>query len=239
MTRPLLVLHTPATGQQGLGLTPDWCEERIPIRQSWGRSVHGTTPWISIRTEHLGSCRFKKSLYGLRQALQAWNTKITQRLRRMGFAPSKSDSSLFIWPSQTGPISILLYVNDLIITGADLGEIIRIKSHLAASFDMKDLGDLHYFLGIEVIHTPEGILISQRHYALSMLFKFGMADCKPISTPLDRNVKLRQNLGKACDATQFWQIVGSLIYLMITRSDLSYPVSLISQFMSQPTSKHL
>ena len=56
---------------------------------------------------------------------------------------------------------------------------------------MKDLGDLHYFLGIEVIRTPEGILISQRHYVLSMLFKFGMADCKSISTPLDRTVKLR------------------------------------------------
>ena len=84
-------------------------------------------------------------------------------------------------------------MDDLIITEVDLGEISRVKSQLAASFEMKDLGDLHYFLGIEVIRTPEGILISQRHYALNMLFKFGMADCKPISTPLDRNVKLRRD----------------------------------------------
>ena len=73
----------------------------------------------------------------------------------------------------------------------DLGEINRVKLQLAASFDLKDLEDLHYFLEIEVIRTPEGILISQRHYLLSMLFKFGMADCKSISTPLDRIVKLR------------------------------------------------
>ena len=90
---------------------------------------------------------------------------------------------MFIRKGQLGPVSILLYVDDLVITGADLGEIDRVKLQLAASFDMKDLGDLHYFLWIKVIRTPEGILISQRHYMLSVLFKFRMADCKSISTP--------------------------------------------------------
>ena len=85
----------------------------------------------------------------------------------MGFATSRSDSSLFIWKGRLGPVSILLYVDDLVITGANLGEIDRVKLQLAASFDMKDLGDLHYFLGIEVIRTPEGILISQQHYVRS------------------------------------------------------------------------
>mgnify|MGYP000727597148 FL=1 len=93
---------------------------------------------------------------------------------------------------------------------------------------MKDLGDIHYFLGIEVIYTPEGILISQRHYMLSMLFKFGMADCKSVSTPLDRTVKPRPNSGKVCDPMRFRQIIGSLIYLTITRPDLSYLVGVIS-----------
>jgi hypothetical protein len=86
----------------------------------------------------------------------------------------------------------------LIITGADRAEISR---ELATSFNMKDLGDLHYFLVIEVIRTPEGILISQRHYALDMLFKFGMADCKPISTPVDRTVKHCSDSGRVCDPT--------------------------------------
>ena len=71
----------------------------------------------------------------------------------------------------------------MVITGADLGEIDRVKLQLSASFDMKDLGDLHYFLKIEVIRTPEGILISQRHYVLSMLFKFRMAVCKSVKLP--------------------------------------------------------
>ena len=90
---------------------------------------------------------------------------------------------------QHGLVSILLYVDDFIIAGADLDEIGHAKSQHAASFDMKDLGDLHYFLRIEVIRTPEGILISQRHYVLSMLFKFGMTECKSVSTALNRNVK--------------------------------------------------
>ena len=88
-------------------------------------------------------CRLKKSLYELKQAPRARNAKIMQQLRRMGFATSKSDSSLFIWKGRLGPVSILLYVDDLVITGADLGEINRFKLQLAASFDMKDLGDLH------------------------------------------------------------------------------------------------
>ena len=94
---------------------------------------------------------------------------------------------------------------------------------------MKDLGDLHYFLGIKVIHTPEGILISQRHYMLSMLFKFGMMECKSVSTPLDRNAKLRLDSRTACDPKRFRQIVRSL----------SYPIFMISQLMVQPTVQHL
>jgi hypothetical protein len=168
-----------------------------------------------------------------------WNAKITQHLRKMSFETSKANSSLFIRKTRLGSISILLYVDDLVITGADLEEINRIKRQLAASFEMKDLGDLHYFLGIEVMRTPEGILMSQRHYTLSMLFKFGMAECKPISTPLDRTVKLRPDSGKVCDPTQFRKIAGSLIYLTITRLDLSYPVGVISQYMARSTEEHL
>jgi hypothetical protein len=101
----------------------------------------------------------------------------------MSFETSKADSSLFVQKTRLGLICILLYVDDLIITGADLDEMSRVKHELTASFDIKDLRDLHYFLRIEVIRTPEGILISHRHYALDMLFKFGMADCKPTLNP--------------------------------------------------------
>jgi hypothetical protein len=173
-------------------------------------------PGFHSKTNSSAVCQLKKSLYGLKQTPRAWNTKITQQLLKMSFETSKADSSLFVRKTRLGPMSILLYVDDLIITGADLDEINHVRRELGASFDMKDLGDLHYFLGIEVIRTPDGILISQRHYALGMLFKFGMANCKLISMPPDRTVKHRPDSGRVCDPTRFRRIVGSLIYLTIT-----------------------
>jgi hypothetical protein len=129
--------------------------------------------------------------------------KITHQLRKMSFETSKADSSLFVQKTRLGPICILLYVDDLIITCTDPDEISRVKREFAASFDMKDLGDLHYFLGIEVIRTLEGILITHRHYVLDILFKFGMTDCKPISMPLDRTIKHRPDSGRVYDPTRF------------------------------------
>ena len=103
------------------------------------------------------------------------------------------------------------------LTHTQTKELISIAYLFIKSFSIIycSLGDLHYFLRIKVIRIPKGILISQWHYVLSMLFKFGMADCKPISAPLDRNVKLPQGSGKACNTTRFRQIVRSLIYLTI------------------------
>ena len=169
------------------------------------------SPGFQLELNKSTVCRLKKSLYGLKQAPRAWNSKITHRLCKMGLADSKSDSTLFIRKGSKGLICILLYVDDLVITGPDLAKICRVKSQLT-----RDLGDFHYFLGIEVIHTLDNILLSSRHYVLNMLFKFGMMDSRPILTPLDRNLKLHLDSRPACNKKQFRQIFGSLIYLTIT-----------------------
>ena len=103
---------------------------------------------------------------------------------------------LFIFHPARSEWSGKHYVDDFVITEADLEEISWVKFQMAASFDMKDLGDLHYFLRIEVIQTPEGILINQRHYVLNMLFKFSMTDYKAITIPLDKNIKLYLGSGR-------------------------------------------
>ena len=110
---------------------------------------------------------------------------------------SKSDTSLYIRRESDNPIIIIIYVDDLVIGGPDLAEIIKVKSLLSGRFEMKDLRELHYFLGIEVIRTPVGILISQRHYVLNLLYKFRLTECKPVSTPLDRNLKIDADSGTA------------------------------------------
>ena len=111
---------------------------------------------------------------------------------------------------------ICIYVDDLIVGGDHVVDIEYAKS-LLKEFDMKDLGELPYFLGLEVIRTNEGIWLSQRQYALDMLSKYGMAECKPISMPLDQNLKVHSNCGHALEnATMYRKIVGSLIYLTIS-----------------------
>ena len=98
---------------------------------------------------------------------------------------SNFDTSLYIRHESDNPIVIILYVDDLVIRGQDLAEITKVKSLLSGRFEMKDWHELHYFLGIEVIRTPVGILISQQHYVHNLLYKFGLTECKPLSTPLD------------------------------------------------------
>ncbi len=105
---------------------------------------------------------------------------------------------------------------------------------------MKDLGELRYFLGIEVIQSPKGIWLLQRQYALNKLSEYGMTSCKPISTPLEQNVKLNVNEGDLVEDTIMYKcIVGSLIYMTITRLDLSYAVGGVNQFMQTPQKPHL
>ncbi|MCO5594375.1 hypothetical protein L7F22_048405 [Adiantum nelumboides] len=105
---------------------------------------------------------------------------------------------------------------------------------------MKDLGELRYFLRIEMIRNEGDIWLSQKKYRLDMLMKYGMADCKPISTPLDQNLKLRIDEEEVLDdATMYRRIVGSFIYMKSSRPDLSYAVGLVSQFMQLPRKPHL
>ena len=98
---------------------------------------------------------------------------------------------------------LVLYVDDLVITGADLAKIDHVKFQLLASLEMKDLGDLHFFLAIEVIHTLNDILLTQRHYVSNMLYKFGMMDYRSVTTPLDRNLKLCYDSGATCNKKRF------------------------------------
>jgi hypothetical protein len=139
-----------------------------------------------------------------------------------------------------GIVVIVIYVDDLIIRGDSDVDISGLKKLLKQKFEMKDLGELFYFLGIEVIHSPKGIWLLQRQYALNKLSEYGMTGCKPISIPLEQNVKLSVDEGDLMeDTTMYRRIVESLIYMTITRPDLSYVVGVLSQFMQTPRKSHL
>jgi hypothetical protein len=177
-------------------------------------------------------CRLKKALHGLKQALRAWSNKIGQYLVTSGFQTSNVDFSLYVKKTDNGIFVIVIYVDDLFITGDSDANIFDLKKLLKQKYEMKDLGELHYFLDIEVIQSLKGIWLLQRQYALNKLFEYGMTGCKPISIPLEQNVKLSADEGDLVeDTTMYKRIVGSLIYMTITRPNLSYVVGMVSQFM--------
>jgi hypothetical protein len=177
-------------------------------------------------------CRLKKTLYGLKQTPGAWSDKIGQYLVISGFQTSNADFSLYVKKTNHEIVVIVIYVDDLIITRDSDADIFDLKKFLKQKFEMKDLGELHYFFGIEVIQSSKKIWLLQRQYALNKLSKYGMTGCKPISIPLEQNVKLSADEGNLVeDTTMYKRIVGSLIYMTIIRPDLSYSAGVVSQFM--------
>lgn len=111
-----------------------------------------------------------------------------------GYSQCQADHTLFMKFSPRGRIAILIvYVDDIILTGDDSEEIIKLKRLLASEFEIKDLGTLRYFLGMEVARSKAGIVISQRKYILDLLTETGMLGCKPAETPMDPNLKLRKD----------------------------------------------
>lgn len=184
-------------------------------------------------------CRLRKSLYGLKQAPRCWFAKLSAALRQFGFKQSKEDYSLFSYTKNGKILHILVYVDDFLIAGNDLGIIDCFKAHLNDCFHMKDLGKLKYFLDIEVCRGPDGFCLSQRKYALDIISEAGLLGCKPSAVPIELNHKLASVKSPMFDnPEQYRRLVGRFIYLTITRPDLSYAVHILSQFMKTPLVAH-
>lgn len=148
---------------------------------------------------------------------------------------------MFTKSSTEGKISILIvYVDDIILTGNDVMEMSKLKESLASAFEIKDLGPLRYFLGMEVARSRKGIVVSQRKYILDLLKETGMSGCRPVDTPMDPNVKLgEKEKGIPVETGRYQRLVGKLIYLSHARPDIAFSVSLVSQFMHTLYEEHL
>ncbi|KAI3825951.1 hypothetical protein L1987_07722 [Smallanthus sonchifolius] len=190
-------------------------------------------------------CKLIKSLYGLKQAPRQWNEKLTTTLVEIGFKQSKNDYSLFVKTENDSICVLLVYVDDIILTGNNASDLEKVKSCLMSKFMIKDLGELKYFLGIEVIKTDKGLVLSQRKYCMDLLNEFGMLASKPVGNPIEQNIVItdKQNSFKEdselSDVTGYQKLIGKLIYLTLTRPDISYTVGCLSQFMHKPLNSHL
>jgi hypothetical protein len=186
-------------------------------------------------------CRLCKSLYRLKQSPRAWFSRFSEVILSMEFVHCQSDHTCFIRRRYDSRCIILLvYVDDIILTGDDTPGIAHVKQSLGKVFDVKDLGALKYFLGIEVAHSRHRISLSQRKYTLDLLQDTGMLGCQPASTPMDPNLKLSIESGELLSNPSMYQrLVSRLIYLTNTRPDLTFAVSVVSQFMHAPRTSHL
>lgn len=184
-------------------------------------------------------CRLHKSLYGLKQASRQWFAKFSEAIQSAGYAQSRADYSLFTRKQGKSFTALLIYVDDILIIGNDPVSIATTKKFLHSHFHLKDLGDLKYFLGIEVSASKNGIFISQRKYALEIIEDAGLLGAAPIDTPMERGLKLSDKSDLLKDQGRYRRLVGRLIYLTVSRPDITYAVHVLSRFMHQPRKAHM
>jgi len=186
-------------------------------------------------------CRLRKSIYGLKQAPRVWNQRIRHFLKSIGFEQTYADPCVYI--NRGTDVIIAMWVDDLIIFGKDMANINDLKAQLNKEYEMKDLGELNYFLGIQVHRDKERkiIHISQSGYNRTILERYGMQTSKPANVPLSSGARLTKATATdtLTDQREYQSIVGSLMYAMLaTRPDLAQSIQQISQFSQKPTKTH-
>ncbi|KAL0309234.1 UNVERIFIED_CONTAM: Retrovirus-related Pol polyprotein from transposon RE2 [Sesamum radiatum] len=184
-------------------------------------------------------CKLKKAIYGLKQSPRARFDKFSRIIGEFGFLRCQADHSVFAQTTKTGMIVLAVYVDDILITGSDSDRIEEAKTYLQKHFVTKDLGRPRYFLGIEIAHSKHGVSLSQRKYACDLLQEAGLLGTKPVDTPMNSNPDFWNDDGNYLkNKTKYRRFVGKLIYLTVTRPDISFAVGLVSQFMDKPRSVH-
>ena len=184
-------------------------------------------------------CRLKKALYGLKQAPRAWFLRLSNSLLDLGFVGSSVDTSLFTFHNGKVHVFVLIYVDDLLITGSSIHFIQTLAAQLKKEFALKALGHLGYFLGIEASRDANGIHLRQSKYILDILHRARMVGAKPYPAPCISGSKLSSVLDEpAHDVTSYRQIVGALQYCTLTRPEIAYSVNQLCQHLYSPTALH-
>ncbi|RVX10878.1 Retrovirus-related Pol polyprotein from transposon TNT 1-94 [Vitis vinifera] len=202
-----------------LAVNQDWCLQQLDIKNAFLNGDLEEEVYMEILPGFEGS----------------------MEKNQLGYKQGQADHTLFVKKSHAGKMAILIvYVNDIILSGNDMEELQNLKKYLLEEFEVKDLGNLKYFLGMEVARSRKGIVVSQRKYILDLLKETFMLGCKPIDTPMDSQKKLGiEKESTPVDRGRYQRLVGRLIYLSHTRPDIGFAVSAVSQFMHIPTEEHM
>jgi hypothetical protein len=230
-----------------LAISKGWSMRQLDVQNAF---LHGVLdeevymrqpPGYIDKTRPNYVCKLDKALYGLKQAPRAWYARLSTKLISLGFHASKADTSLFYFNKGSVTVFVLVYVDDIIVVSSTPEATTGLLYELKKEFALKDLGELHYFLGMEVTKVRDGIILSQDKYATDLLRKVNMSSCKPVSTPISTSEKLSAYLGTPLgpnNATNYRSVVGALQYLTLTRPDISFAVNKVCQFLHAPTDVH-
>lgn len=184
-------------------------------------------------------CLLSKAIYGLKQSPRAWFHALSSSLLSQGFKASNYDPSLFIFTSNKETPIVFVYVDDIMVTGSSLALIQSFIRSLQQKFALKDLGRLHFFLGIEVQPHSNGMHLSQSKYIKDVLARANMLHSNPYPSPMVPNTALSRFDGDPCEDPHLYRsIVGALQYATLTRPDIAFAVNKVSQFMQSPMTLH-
>lgn len=188
-------------------------------------------------------CKLNKSLYGLKQSARCWNLSIDKFLKDSAYVQSDADPCIYSMSEKSRLMIISLYVDDLLLASNDLSLLNTENKALREKFEMEDQNGAHYCLGMAIkCESKKYILtVNQRSYLESIFLKFGMANCKPVATPLETGKKFQKlpDESEAVKKGEYQAVFGSLVYAAIaTRSDLCMAVGALGKFMAHPRPEH-
>jgi hypothetical protein len=202
-------------------------EQEVFLEQLDGYILHKKGTYV---------CKLREALYAFKKTPKFLYDRIDGFLKSLGFQKSDANANLYFQVRGNQPVILILYVDDLFLIGNE-GIISWCKRELTLEFKMKDLVLMHYFLGLEVWQRQGEIFLTQGKYTVDVLKRFGMMDCKSMSTPMVTNLKKLHDSDTSSDLvdpTMYRHLIGSLMYNIHTRPDICYRVIEMNQFMTEP-----
>jgi hypothetical protein len=206
-------------------------EEEVYMEQPEGFSLTDNLDYV---------CKLKKALYGLKQAPQAWYYRLDKFLQDKGFKKGIVDSNLYIKYEGDDLLVVLVYVDDIIFGCTNDTSVQWFANSMQTEFEMSMIGELSYFLGLQINHSSAGLFISQEKYLKEMLKKLQMEDSSPDSTPIVVGCKLSKDvISPDVDQRTYQSMIGSLLYVITSRPNIMQAVGMVGRYQSAPKQSHL
>jgi hypothetical protein len=183
--------------------------------------------------------KLHKALYGLKQAPRAWYERLKAFLLAKGFKMGSVDKTLFLLKQGTDTLLVQIYVDDIIFCGSSHALVVKFSETMSREFKMSMMGELTFFLWLQIKKTREGTFVHQGKYTKDLLKKFDMGEAKPLSTPMSTTTALDEDKeGEAVDQKEYRSMIGSLLYLTTTRPDIQFTICLCARFQSSLCTSH-